>query len=80
MADMEFIAMHEFGVATRGDRVGLAMRGAPDSSKDSPLAAWTMSPEQAKELCIQLALAAIELGVDPRGPDLPFQDQSPSMN
>ena len=74
---MHFISMHEVEVATHEStgRIALAMRGPPETSKGRSVAAWTMSPEQAKELCISLALAAIELGVDPRGPDLPFEQQ-----
>ena len=75
--------LHEFLVATPPDgirRVGLIMRGSPvvPEGEKTPEAKWAMSPEQAKELSIQLAQAAISLGVDVTGPDDLDADQSTS--
>ena len=71
---MKYLALRDFAVGTRDGKVGLGLSHT-STSIPKDIVGWILTPEQAKELCIQLALAAIELGVDPRGPDLPFQDQ-----
>ena len=51
------------------------MKGSPvmPASEKTPESRWAMSPQQAKELSIALAQAAIDVGVDPTAPDTPFE-------
>lgn len=72
--ELRLDTLYEFAVATPPGgvrRVGLIMKGSPvmPPGLKTPEARWAMSPEQAAELSIQLALAATRLGVDPTAPD-----------